>query len=131
MEENILFPDGRSVDIHKVIGFMYGLTESELNILHLLMETNDKLTVEEIAKKLNIAQTSISKPINILIDKGLVYKEKKVYNKMKKARLVYYVDKNKLYSKLTKDLEYIKNSFATEYHSHLLNKGIEVYNNFK
>ncbi|AWR96340.1 MarR family transcriptional regulator [Acidianus sulfidivorans JP7] len=128
MGENILFPDGRSVDIHKVIGFMYGLTESELNILHLLMTSNNKLTVEEIANKLNIAQTSISKPINILIDKGLVYKEKKIITKTRKIRLVYYVDKDKLYSKLINDLEYISKSFTSQYYSHLANKGIEIYN---
>ncbi|MUN29917.1 helix-turn-helix domain-containing protein [Sulfuracidifex metallicus] len=106
MAEKIKFPDGREVDIHEFIAFMYGLSKSDVELLHMLM-TEGKMTTDDIASKLNVTKASISKSLNSLIDKGLVEREKVQSEDKRKGRpnFMYWVDREKLYSRLDTDLE--------------------------
>jgi predicted transcriptional regulator len=106
MAEKIKFPDGREVDIHEFIAFMYGLSKSDVELLHMLM-VEGKMTTDDIASKLNVTKASISKSLNSLIDKGLVEREKVQSEDKRKGRpnFMYWVDREKLYSKLDIDLE--------------------------
>ncbi len=106
MAEKIKFPDGREVDIHDFIAFMYGLSKSDVELLHMLM-TEGKMTTDDIAAKLNVTKASISKSLNSLIDKGLVEREKVQSEDKRKGRpnFMYWVDREKLYNRLDADLE--------------------------
>jgi predicted transcriptional regulator len=106
MAEKIKFPDGREVDIHEFIAFMYGLSKSDVELLHMLM-MEGKMTTDDIASKLNVTKASISKSLNSLIDKGLVEREKVQSEDKRKGRpnFMYWVDREKLYSRLDIDLE--------------------------
>ncbi|WP_246253006.1 helix-turn-helix domain-containing protein [Acidianus brierleyi] len=113
------FPDGRQVEIHKLIGFIYGLCESETNILHLLLTSGEKLSEEDIALRLNLARTSINKPINALLSKNLVKREKQCEGKVRKPKYVYYTDKVEIYNKIIQDLEDIIKKYEEAYKVHV------------
>lgn len=124
MSDYILFPDGRKVDVHKVIQFLYGLNESEIRILHLLVESKEKLTAMQIAKKLKVDRTSISKPIATLVNKGLIHKERNIVSRKNentppRLKFLYFVNREELYGKMIKDLEAIQLEFITKYYEHL------------
>ncbi|MCY0850768.1 helix-turn-helix domain-containing protein [Sulfuracidifex metallicus] len=106
MAEKIKFPDGREVDIHEFIAFMYGLSKSDVELLHMLM-TEGKMTTDDIASRLNVTKASISKSLNSLIDKGLIEREKVQSEDKRKGRpnFKYWVDREKLYNRLDADLE--------------------------
>jgi predicted transcriptional regulator len=105
--EKVVFPDGRSVEIHEFIAFMYGLSKSDVEVLHYLLMENRKVDVDELAQKLGVTKASVSKSLNNLLDKGLIMREKEEEGEKRKGRpsYVYWVDRSKLYEKLEKDLE--------------------------
>ena len=107
MSGKITFPDGREVDIHEFIAFMYGLPKSDVEVLHLLLENKEKMDADEIAEKLKVTKASVSKSLNNLLEKGLIERDKSEAEQKKKGRpsYVYWVDKEKLLMKLEKDLE--------------------------
>lgn len=121
MSEKISFPDGREVDLHEFIAFMYGLSRSDVDILHLLLESKDKLDADEIAEKLKVTKASVSKSLNNLLDKGLIERDKAEENEKRKGRpsYVYWVDKDKLFAKLEKDLEKLALSMKEGLEKHI------------
>ncbi|WP_338601992.1 helix-turn-helix domain-containing protein [Sulfolobus tengchongensis] len=107
MAEKVRFPDGREVDIHDFIAFMYGLSKSDVEVLHVLLQ-NGKMTTDDLAEKLNVTKASISKALNNLLDKGLIQREKAQAEKEERKgrpNYIYWVEKEKLYRKLENDLE--------------------------
>ena len=106
-EDKVTFPDGRTVEIHEFLAFMYGLSSSDVNVLHLLMVKGKKMTADEIAEELGVTKASVSKSLNNLLDKGLIIREKEESEDKRKGRpsYLYWVDKEQLYNKLEKDLE--------------------------
>lgn len=103
MAERLRFPDGREVDVHDVLSFLYGLGASEIQVLHLLVNS-EKLTSDEIAEKLNVSKASINKAINSLVGKGLVEREKiPVEKKRGRPTFVYYIRKDYMFKKVAND----------------------------
>ncbi|BFI74818.1 helix-turn-helix domain-containing protein [Sulfurisphaera ohwakuensis] len=103
MSERLKFPDGREVDIHEVLSFLYGLGGSEIQVLHLLL-TEGKMSSDEIAEKLKVSKASINKAINTLLDKGLVEREKITEEKRRgRPTFMYYVRKDYMYKKIEND----------------------------
>ncbi len=119
MEFKIQFPDGRQVDFHKLIEFLYGITDTEMNILHLLLFTNEKLSVNDISERLKIAKTSISKPVNILLSKGLIMRDKVEGESKRRPRYLYYTNKEYVYNKVINDLDSVAKIFCEKYKSHI------------
>jgi len=121
MSEKIAFPDGREVDIHDFIAFMYGLSRSDVDVLHLLLENKDKMDADQIAEKLKVTKASVSKSLNSLLDKGLIERDKSEEDQKKKGRpsYIYWVDKNKLYAKLEKDLEKLAGTIREGLEKHI------------
>jgi predicted transcriptional regulator len=120
-EEKIVFPDGRSVEIHVFLAFMYGLSSSDVSVLHLLLVKRKKMTADEISEELNVTKASINKSLNNLLDKGLIMREKEESEDKRKGRpgYLYWVDKNKLYEKLEKDLEKLATEVRQGLEQHL------------
>ena len=121
MSEKITFPDGREVDIHDFIAFMYGLSRSDVDVLHLLLENKDKIDADQIAEKLKVTKASVSKSLNSLLDKGLIERDKSEEDQKKKGRpsYIYWVDKDKLYAKLEKDLEKLAGTIREGLEKHI------------
>ena len=119
--EKVTFPDGRSVEIHEFLAFMYGLSSSDVSVLHLLMAKGKKMSADEISEELNVTKASVSKSLNNLLDKGLLIREKEETEDKKKGRpgYLYWVDKNKLYEKLEKDLERLATNIREGLEEHL------------
>jgi len=107
MAEKVRFPDGREVDIHDFVAFMYGLSKSDVEVLHILLQ-NGKMTTDDLSQKLNVTKASISKALNNLLDKGLIQREKAPAEKEERKgrpNYIYWVEKERLYKKLEADLE--------------------------
>ena len=121
MSEKITFPDGREVDIHDFIAFMYGLSRSDVDVLHLLLENKEKMDADQIAEKLKVTKASVSKSLNSLLDKGLIERDKSEEDQKRKGRpsYVYWVDKDKLYTKLEKDLEKLAGTIKEGLEKHI------------
>jgi len=98
---------GREIDVHEVLKFLYGLSESDVRVLHYLLENGKAITIEELSKNLNVSKASVSKSLKNLYEMGLVKKEKLVEKESRKGRpsYLYKVDVGELYEKVVGDLE--------------------------
>jgi len=112
---------GKELDPHNVLGFVYGLSESDVRVLHYLMETRKKATIDELSSELKVSKASISKSLKSLHEKGLVKKDKLMEKENKKGRpsYVYWVETEELYAKVIKDLEEVVSALKTEMMYHL------------
>lgn len=121
MSERIRFPDGREVDIHEVIAFLYGLSKSDVEVLHLLMTKGKKLDTDELAGSLHVTKASISKSINNLLYKGLINRDKVVDQTKQKGRpnYVYWVNNDELYSRLIQDLNKLVDTVKKDLQTHV------------
>ncbi|AWR96016.1 helix-turn-helix domain-containing protein [Acidianus brierleyi] len=121
MSERIRFPDGREVDIHEVIAFLYGLSKSDVEVLHLLMTKGKKLDTDELAGSLHVTKASISKSINNLLYKGLINRDKVVDQTKQKGRpnYVYWVNNEELYGRLIQDLNKLVDTVKKDLQSHV------------
>jgi predicted transcriptional regulator len=113
MERKVKFPDGREVDVLTIFKFVYGLSNSELEILKLLVNTKGKLSAEDIASSLDISRNTVTKPVNLLLSKGLVLRDKEKGKTTGRPRLVYFATPD-IYSKLLTDLQSIVNNSLKE-----------------
>ncbi len=113
MERKVKFPDGREVEVITIFKFVYGLSDSELEILKLLVNTKGKLTAEDIASSLNISRNTVTKPINLLISKGLVLREKQKSGSNGRPKLFYFVTPD-IFSRLMFDLQNVVNETLKE-----------------
>jgi predicted transcriptional regulator len=120
MAERIKFPDGREVDIHEVMAFLYGLSKSDVEVLHVIMSKKGKISTDELAETLKVTKASISKSINNLIYKGLIMRDK-IEEDKKKGRpgYVYWVDNEYLYKKIAEDLEALVSRVKENLKEHL------------
>ncbi|AWR97414.1 MarR family transcriptional regulator [Acidianus sulfidivorans JP7] len=120
MIEKIKFPDGREVDIHEVLAFLYGLSKSDIEVLHVIMQKQGKITTDELASSLKVTKASISKSINNLIYKGLISRDKLEEDKKKgRPSYVYWVDNDALYKKISDDLQRLVNNVKDGIKTHI------------
>ncbi|AAK42611.1 transcriptional regulator, TrmB [Sulfolobus islandicus Y.G.57.14] len=101
----INMPDGRVADIFNVIKFLYGLSDRDIEILKLLLKSQNPLTMEEISSKLNITKSVVNKSILNLEKKNIIIKEKIETSKKGRRAYTYKVDSNYLNKKLLVDLD--------------------------
>lgn len=117
----IRFPDGREVDVQEVIAFLYGLSRSDVEILHVMMSKGAKMSTEDLAEELKVTKASISKSINNLLYKGLIGREKVTDSEKRKGRpaYLYWVDRESLYGKITEDMEKLTEEVKNSFRSHV------------
>jgi len=101
----INMPDGRVADIFNVIKFLYGLSDRDIEILKLLLKSQNPLTMEEISSKLNITKSVVNKSILNLEKKNIIIKEKIETSKKGRRAYTYKVDSNYINKKLLVDLD--------------------------
>ncbi|QKQ99545.1 MarR family transcriptional regulator [Metallosphaera tengchongensis] len=117
----IRFPDGREVDVQDVIAFLYGLSRSDVEVLHLLMCKGEKMSTDDLANSLKVTKASISKSINNLLYKGLINREKVTDDEKRKGRpaYLYWVVKEELYERVTQDMEKLAQLMKSEFKTHV------------
>lgn len=121
MTNKIRFPDGREVDIQDVIGFLYGLSRSDVEVLHVLTCKGEKMSTEDLAEALKVTKASISKSINNLLYKGLINREKVTEDEKRKGRpaYVYWVNKEELYERVIADMISLANTMKNDFKAHV------------
>lgn len=117
----IRFPDGREVDVQEVISFLYGLSRSDVEVLHTIMCKGGKISTEDLAETLNVTKASISKSINNLLYKGLINREKVADDEKRKGRpaYVYWVNKEELYERVVADVEKLYQTMKNDFKTHV------------
>ncbi|BDB98804.1 helix-turn-helix domain-containing protein [Saccharolobus caldissimus] len=109
-ENQITLPDGRVVNILDVVGFLYGLTGRDIEVLKLLIKSAQPLTMEDISKKLGITKSVVNKSILNLEKKGIIIKEKIETSKKGRRAYAYKADFQALSKKVVNDLDqFMKN----------------------
>jgi predicted transcriptional regulator len=121
MNSKVRFPDGREVDIQEVIAFLYGLSRSDVEVLHVMMCKGRKMSTEDLAEELKVTKASISKSINNLLYKGLIGREKVNDEEKRKGRpaYLYWVDRESLYEKVTDDMEKLTEAVKNQFKAHV------------
>ncbi|MCY0859274.1 MAG: MarR family transcriptional regulator [Sulfolobaceae archaeon] len=122
VESVIKLNNPQNLDVHELIAFIYGLSRSDVEVLHAIMTSNGPITTEDIAKKLNVTKASVSKSLNNLIEKGLVMRNKTLAQEKRKGRPSYYyiVDRDYLTSKIIKDLEAFTATYKEAIKTHFM-----------
>ena len=109
-ENQIRLPDGRLLNMFDVIGFLYGLTGRDIEILKLLMKSGQPLTMDEIAKKVGVSKSVVNKSILNLEKKGVIIKEKIDTPKKGRRAYAYRADFQIISKKVENDLDnFVKN----------------------
>ncbi|QXJ31721.1 helix-turn-helix domain-containing protein [Saccharolobus shibatae] len=103
-KNEISMPDGRVADIFNVVKFLYGLSDRDIEILKLLIKSQNALTMEEISSKLNITKSVVNKSILNLEKKNMIIKEKIETSKKGRRAYTYKVDTHYLSKKLLVDI---------------------------
>ncbi|AWS00721.1 MarR family transcriptional regulator [Metallosphaera hakonensis] len=121
MTNKIRFPDGREVDIQDVIAFLYGLSRSDVEVLHTLTCKGSKMSTEELAEALKVTKASISKSINNLLYKGLINREKVTEDEKRKGRpaYMYWVNRDDLYDRVIADMEKLAETMKNDFKNHV------------
>ncbi|AAY80569.1 helix-turn-helix domain-containing protein [Sulfolobus acidocaldarius] len=106
METVLQIPYQKKTQIEKLLEFMYGLNEKEVQLIFRLLYSDTKLNIEELAEEFKVSKALISKSLSELANKGLIEREK-VSNEGRKGRpiYVYYVDREQLFKRISRDLE--------------------------
>ncbi|BCU71073.1 helix-turn-helix domain-containing protein [Stygiolobus caldivivus] len=104
MTSKVKFPDGREVDIHEVISFMYGLGMGEIEVLHKLLTRGQKYSADQLSEELKVSKASVNKALNTLLSKGLIEREK-IIEDGKKGRpvYIYWANKELVTKKISQD----------------------------
>ncbi|AHC51511.1 TrmB family transcriptional regulator [Sulfolobus acidocaldarius SUSAZ] len=106
METVLQIPYQKKTQIEKLLEFIYGLNEKEVQLIFRLLYSDTKLNIEELAEEFKVSKALISKSLSELANKGLIEREK-VSNEGRKGRpiYVYYVDREQLFKRINRDLE--------------------------
>ena len=99
----VKLPSGREVTPLDALKFCYNLSETDLEVLVLLMQ-GEKLDVETIASKLGLSKATVNRALNKLVALGFVERERFRRSSAGRPRYLYYVpDVNKVLDKIAKD----------------------------
>ncbi|MBP1357872.1 MAG: MarR family transcriptional regulator [Sulfolobus sp.] len=123
VESTIKLNNPQNLDVHELLAFIYGLSRSDIEVLHAILTSKEPITTEEIAKKLNVTKASVSKSLNNLIEKGLVLRNKSIMQERRKGRPSYYyiVNRDYLLGKVIKDLESFTETYKEAIKTHFMN----------
>ncbi len=113
----VSFPGGKEVTMGDLISFIYGLPKSDIDVLQVLISQKRRMSSDEIADVLKVSKASINKSLNNLYDKGLILREKEEAGEEKKKgrpSYIYWVDGERLYEKLERDLETLASQIKKE-----------------
>jgi len=107
---NFLLPSGRELTLHDVLHFCYGLSETEVQILMVLIRSSPKLA-RDLEQELQLSKAVVSRSLNKLLSMGLVKRTKDTEKTHGRPKYVYYIPNfNELKDKLVKEIEDCTNS---------------------
>ncbi len=106
-ENGIKLPDGRTVSVLDVIGFIYGLTNRDIEIFNMILNSNTPLSMDDISQRLGITKSVVNKSILNLEKKGLIIKEKTETPKKGRRTYLYKADPQYLSKKIINDIDHL------------------------
>ncbi len=103
--QKLLLPSGKELTIIDVLGFCYGLSETDAQVLMALMRSGPKAT-EDLEQELQLSKASINRSLNKLLELDLVKRIKETGNKAGRPRYLYSArNYEELRNKIIKDVE--------------------------
>ncbi len=99
----VKLPSGKEVTPLDAMKFCYNLSETDLEVLMLLMQ-GEKLDVESIASKLGLSKATVNRALNKLVALGFVERERFKRSSAGRPRYLYFVkDPHRVLDKIAKD----------------------------
>ena len=99
----VKLPSGKEVTPLDAMKFCYNLSETDIEVLMLLMQ-GEKLDVESIASKLGLSKATVNRALNKLVALGFVERERFKRSGAGRPRYLYYVpDPKRVLDKIAKD----------------------------
>ena len=109
-QDKYVLPLGKELKLSDVFHFCYGLTESDIQILMALLNSNHK-TAQDLEQELQLSRALVGRSLNKLLSIGLVQRTKETGNKTGRPRYVYFIpDPGEFKAKLVKEIEDCTNS---------------------
>mgnify|MGYP001770635885 FL=1 len=103
--QKLMLPSGKELTIVDVLGFCYGLSETDAQVLMALMRSGPKAT-EDLEQELQLSKASINRSLNKLLELDLVKRIKETGNKAGRPRYLYSARNfEELRDKIIKDVE--------------------------
>ena len=108
--QNFLLPSGKELKLLDVLRFCYGLSETEVQILTMLLKSRPK-TTQELERELGLSKAIVSRSVNKLLSMGLVKRTKTTEKRYGRPKYIYYIpDLSEFKNKLAKEIEECTNS---------------------
>jgi predicted transcriptional regulator len=105
-----VLPSGEFLRLSDVLRFCYGLSETDVQILMVLLRSRPKST-EDLEQELQLSKASVNRSLNKLLSLGLVNRIKETGNYIGRPKYVYYIqDFDQLKSKIIKEIEECTNN---------------------
>jgi len=86
----VKLPSGKEATPLDALKFCYNLSETDLEVLTLLMDGN-KLDVDTIASKLGLSKATVNRALNKLVSLGFVERERHKRSGAGRPKYIYYV----------------------------------------
>ena len=77
--QNFLLPSGKELKLLDVLRFCYGLSETEVHILTMLLKSSPKLA-QDLEQELGLSKAIVSRSLNKLQNMGLIKRTKETGN---------------------------------------------------
>jgi predicted transcriptional regulator len=106
-QDRFVLPTGKELTLFDVLRFCYDLSETEINILIVLLKSspNPKLA-ENLEQELQVSKAMASRSLNKLLSLGLINRTKEVGNRTGRPRYLYFIpDPVEFKAKLAKEIE--------------------------
>jgi predicted transcriptional regulator len=117
-------PSGKEVKPLDVLRFCYDLSETDVQILELLLKLGPK-PADELGQELKVSKGTINRSVNKLAKIGLIMRIKETGNKIGRPRYVYSAPNfDELKGRITKEIEECTNTIKNFMIKNLENKDV-------
>ncbi len=104
-EETLKLPSGRELTLQDLVKFCYDLSETDVEVLSILLKEKPK-TIEELSDKLMLSKATISRSLNKLLGLGLVIRKREQSpTGVGRPKYLYYTDMGLIKNKMMRDIE--------------------------
>ena len=101
----VKLPSGKEATPLDALKFCYNLSETDLEVLTLLMDGN-KLDVDTIASKLGLSKATVNRALNKLVSLGFVERERHKRSGAGRPKYIYYVKRpEEILDKIRRDFD--------------------------
>lgn len=118
----VKLPSGKEVGVIDALTFCYGLSDTDVEVLKVLME-KENATEDDVSDRLGLSKASVNRSLNKLMSIGFIERERGQTPKMGRPRYVYKTaDPNSMLERIKGDFHECARLFSSVISS-LLKKG--------